>query len=551
MKPASMRKQYEVLAARREIAGVLRRLSALPGRVEYHTVDVTSAAEVERVIARVAAAFGRVDLIVHGAGVQTSTRLDNRKLDDFRRIIDTKLGGLRHVYAAVRRHVDNDVHVHLLTSAFSYFGNDGQPDYGAANEALNRLAQHMSVSGTGSYWTSVGWLAWDGIGMTRGSEYATLVTERGLRGITAGEGRSLFATLMAGRPSVAANILMTSAERRLLDVDVADDALTAPTGVVPGAHAIEGPAWHVDVDRAPYLRDHIVNGAPTVPATFELALAIEAACAVRPGYALAAAENLILSRFIRVVDGRPAKLRSAAHVVSDIGSEVIVRVALVSDFVHESGVVLRKNVVHFEADIHLTATPRPLAGPPTRWQAFAGRAALDPYLDPLAPVRLGGMFACMHDIVIGDERRRARFRIDDTRLLGALSAFRIPPVLLDAMLRLAVVDADGAGTGSVFVPEQIERIRTMADLRDDRIHAEGRDVFIVAAAPTMDGDLLTGRWVQALDAQGTTLALVEFGIARRIHGELGDGVRRSPVRRSSGSVAILDPSLPWINQEAR
>src|SRR5206468_3452184 len=223
-----------------------------------------------------APAYGRVDLVMHGAGVQLSTRLDNRKLTDFRRTLDTKLVGLRNLYTACRRHVTNDVHFHVLTSAFSYIGNDGQPDYGAANEAMNRLTQYMSTAGTGSYWTSLAWLAWDGIGMTRGTEYAVLVTERGLHGITADEGRSLFGTLMRGRPAAAQNILLTNAERRLLNVDVADRQPLVGA-LIPGPTTVAGPTWRLDGDSAPYLREHLVNGTPTVPGTFELALAVEAA----------------------------------------------------------------------------------------------------------------------------------------------------------------------------------------------------------------------------------------------------------------------------------
>jgi hypothetical protein len=167
VKPAECGVEYQSFAAAREIDEVVRRLSALPGRVEYVAVDVTNPADVDRAVAGVVSKYGRIDLVMHGAGVQTSTRLENRKLDDFRRTIDTKIGGLRNIHAACRRHVFNDVHYHLLTSAFSYIGNDGQPDYGAANEAMNRLAQIQSVSGIGSYWTSLAWLAWDGIGMTR------------------------------------------------------------------------------------------------------------------------------------------------------------------------------------------------------------------------------------------------------------------------------------------------------------------------------------------------------------------------------------------------
>jgi len=90
-----MRREYQSFAAAREIDEVVRRLSALPGRVEYVAVDVTNPADVDRAVAGVVSKYGRIDLVMHGAGVQTSTRLENRKLDDFRRTIDTKIGGLR------------------------------------------------------------------------------------------------------------------------------------------------------------------------------------------------------------------------------------------------------------------------------------------------------------------------------------------------------------------------------------------------------------------------------------------------------------------------
>src|SRR6185436_19347028 len=133
-------------------------------------------------------------------------------------------------------------------------------------------------------------------------------------------------------------------------------AFTLPTTT------IAGPSWKLDLDSAPYLREHVVNGAPTLPGTFELALAVEAACAVRPGLAVAAAENLTLSRFVKVTDGHPVHLRSIAQILGEAATETLVRVALVSDFVHKSGAVLQKDVVHFEVDVRLTPDATVLRG---------------------------------------------------------------------------------------------------------------------------------------------------------------------------------------------
>ena len=94
-------------------------------------------------------------------------------------------------------------------------GNDGQPDYGAANEALNRLADVMAPSGNtenAASWCSVAWLGWAGIGMTRGSEFAALAANRGLRGITKTEGQEIFAKYLTGKPTAPINILMADGE---------------------------------------------------------------------------------------------------------------------------------------------------------------------------------------------------------------------------------------------------------------------------------------------------------------------------------------------------
>src|SRR5207247_3497329 len=136
-----LKARYEQCRAAREVNDTLARLGALPGRVKYLCADVSDAAATDQAVREVVARFGRVDLVIHGAGIQVSKALPKKKLEDFRRIVRTKVGGVVNLQRACRSHLpDADVPFHLLTSAFSYIGNDGQPDYGAANEAMNRLA---------------------------------------------------------------------------------------------------------------------------------------------------------------------------------------------------------------------------------------------------------------------------------------------------------------------------------------------------------------------------------------------------------------------------
>src|SRR4029079_15737112 len=115
--------------------------------------------------------------------------------------------------------------------AFSYLGNDGQPDYGAANEAMNRLAGRLNLAHPGTYWSSLAWLGWAGIGMTRGTEYAALAASRRLRGVTRDEGQQIFADAMAGPPASAVNILLADGEVAFYRPEIKSEAAVVAPAV--------------------------------------------------------------------------------------------------------------------------------------------------------------------------------------------------------------------------------------------------------------------------------------------------------------------------------
>ncbi len=71
---AEMKREFEKTRACWEAHRTIRRLSAVGGRVEYMVVDVTDRDQVASVIRQIVSKHGRIDLLVHGAGVQTSTR---------------------------------------------------------------------------------------------------------------------------------------------------------------------------------------------------------------------------------------------------------------------------------------------------------------------------------------------------------------------------------------------------------------------------------------------------------------------------------------------
>ncbi|NOK00067.1 MULTISPECIES: type I polyketide synthase [Myxococcus] len=501
-----LRKRFERFLAARELKATLEGLGRLPGEVLYRAADVTRAADVDRVVQEIVDTHGRLDLVVHGAGTQTSKKLNRRQLGELRTNLGTKLQGLRNLREACVSRLARPVPFHVLTSAFSYIGNDGQADYGAANEALDRLCAWVSDACQEVRWCSVGWLAWDGIGMTRGSEYRVLGASRHLRGIRAEEGEALFLQLVDGRPRQAINVQLTESERSYYALEVlpAEEARSLSAGPVQRELV-------VDAASVPCLEDHLVRGTPTLPGAWALDLMLQAAVGNgRPELRTVTIEDVRFSRFIRVKQGGRQHLRAECTPLIDEPGRHGVRVRLMGDIVHASGVVLEKDLVYAEARFTLTAEP-PRGTPELDAAAPSGQALRvhDPHCAAGAPIELRKMFDCLEEIHIEPSARFARLGLPtEPRQAGST----VPALVLDAALRLSAMHVDGESS-AVFAPIQFQRATFDRGLVDARGGAP-LHLSLKALPPRVDGDLLECGTVAALDEAGRLRMLLEGGLAR-------------------------------------
>ena len=138
-KPTEMKWAFEKAQARWEAAATIDHLNRVGGTVEYLQVDVTDEAQVQQAVHQIHSRYRRIDMLLHGAGVQKSMLLQDRTLADFRRTYSVKVTGLKNLVSAAQQQIGFLPAVHALTSAYSIFGNDGQHDYCAANETMDRL----------------------------------------------------------------------------------------------------------------------------------------------------------------------------------------------------------------------------------------------------------------------------------------------------------------------------------------------------------------------------------------------------------------------------
>jgi acyl transferase domain-containing protein/NAD(P)-dependent dehydrogenase (short-subunit alcohol dehydrogenase family) len=543
-----LKRRFAAHQAAHELATVTRRLAALPGRFEYKTLDLLDEAAVERVVDEVLRRHGRLDLVVHGAGVQVSKVLPKKSLADFRRIVATKLGGLGSIHRACRRRAPaRPVHFHLLSSAFSYLGNDGQPDYGAANEAMNWLAATMDGR-DGAAWSSLAWLGWAGIGMTRGSEFAALAANRRLRGVTRGEGREIFARAVAGRPAAPVTVLLAAGERDFYgpaiaaapaatpepqpagkaearEVTVGWPASPATTSAPPSAPvapvALMRPLA-IELGSAPYLRDHLVHGVPTLPGALLIGIAAEAAASLRPGLRIVAFEDTSFRRFVRVYEGRATELRVDTRVVDEREDEAVMRVQVLADFVHKSGAVLQTDVVQTEIFVRMAASPP--AGP-ARGDVGASSDGVelpDPYLLEGSPVRLNGRFQSLRGLRVAAQSRFAQYRLNgSTYPLSPLQHLLPNVILVDAFWRFGTIMPNGGRSLAVYVPERCDRMRVFFDYTDFDLGWLHEPVLFTGANPRPCGDQLEVGPIEAWDHQGRLRLTVEGGVCRKF-GEVHD-----------------------------
>ncbi|MHB8418730.1 MAG: SDR family NAD(P)-dependent oxidoreductase [Myxococcales bacterium] len=165
----------QAIVAAREVRGTLEAIAAAGGRAAYHGVDVRSPEALAAFLTNLRARRGRLDAVFHGAGVLDDRGYEAKEREGFERVVGTKLGGALSLVHGLPPELGLLV---FFGSVSGVFGNRGQTDYAAANDALDRLAGALSGRFAGPV-LSLDFGPWAGAGMV-GPELAREYERRGL-----------------------------------------------------------------------------------------------------------------------------------------------------------------------------------------------------------------------------------------------------------------------------------------------------------------------------------------------------------------------------------
>lgn len=155
--PAEVEAETSRILAAREVRATLDGLAAAgAASARHHTADVRDAAAVRAAVTDVRARHGRLDGVVHGAGVLEDGLMTGTDPASFGRVFATKVDGARALAGALD---PGTGFLAMFGSVAGVFGNRGQAAYAAANDALDTFAHSWAGRFRGRVVT-VDWGPW-------------------------------------------------------------------------------------------------------------------------------------------------------------------------------------------------------------------------------------------------------------------------------------------------------------------------------------------------------------------------------------------------------
>jgi NAD(P)-dependent dehydrogenase (short-subunit alcohol dehydrogenase family) len=409
--PAAVEDDVRRLTASREVRRTLERVRAAGAQVEYLRCDVADAQAFGGLIDDVYTRFGRLDGVIHGAGVIEDKLVRDKEPASLERVLAVKAGAARTLAARLRP--DGLRFLFFFGSVSGRFGNRGQADYAAASEILNKLAQELDGRWPARV-AAINWGPWGGTGMVS-PEVQRQFEARGVPLIDVATGCSALLDelgVSAGDPEVVIGAAPPSAM-------LAADELTATgLGRLEVVRAL-------DPDRDLYLADHCLDGKPVLPFAAAMELMAETAAAARPALQQGELSGIRLFKGV-TVDGEIPHVRVVAESLPDNAVGVTIADA-------GTGRPCYRSVVR--ATVPAMSAPEPLEG----LEPFPMTVA-DAYRDLLFH---GPLFQGIEEIKGLDARGasttlRGSTPADCVRDAGR-ARWLLDPVLVDAGLQMQVL----------------------------------------------------------------------------------------------------------------
>lgn len=271
------RKKAGKVIAAREMLDNIADFEAAGAKVIYIAVDVADEAGMKAMFASIYKDYGKLDGIVHGAGIIEDKFLADIPSESWSRVVETKVIGLMLLQKYAK--MDALKFFAVFSSVAGRYGNTGQSNYATANELMNRICCRLKAQYPALNMSALNWGPW---GRTKfGAGMVTEATEakfakHGVYLVHAELGRFLFRHQLT---AAGAEVEVICGKAPWEESEAAKGAFVYEARQATGGdkapmlglcvletQANGDSVAHVHLHRRDaYLQDHIIDGTPVLP----------------------------------------------------------------------------------------------------------------------------------------------------------------------------------------------------------------------------------------------------------------------------------------------
>ena len=361
--PVQVEREVSRLERAAAALGAIKAIGDAGGTVVYRSVDLRNPDAVAGVVADLVQRHGRVDVLIHAAGLEISRTLPDKSPEEFALVFDVKVEGWYNLMTALEGTSIGSVMT--FSSIAGRFGNAGQTDYAAANDLLCKAVAGMRRSRPGTRAVSVDWTAWRDIGMAARGSIPAIMKAAGIDMLAPEAGIAVVRRELTagtrGEVVIAQGLgvmLAEDPEASRLDAGFVAKGPTGPMVGSVGAFTLHGGLrveTTLDPKGQPFLDHHRIDGIPVLPGVMGLEAMAEAARVPFPELHVSALEDVAFLAPFKFYRDEPRTVTVAVRYVAD-GTDVLARCR-----VEGSRTLVGRDTpevtVHFTGTVRLTAVP--------------------------------------------------------------------------------------------------------------------------------------------------------------------------------------------------
>lgn len=371
--PALVEKELAGLERAQAAQTAIDAVRAAGGTPHYFSLNLTDAKAVAQVVEQVRHDHGRIDVLLHAAGIERSHALPDKDPREFDLVFDVKSDGFFNLLHAI-----GDMPLGA-TVAFSSiagrFGNAGQTDYSAANDLLCKITSSFRNTRPATRGIVIDWTAWGGIGMATRGSIPKVMEVAGIDMLPPEAGIPLIRRELTAGGTRGEIVIGQRLGILLNEFDATGGLDTSPTNASMNSQTAGGPITGkivslsvsngytvetlLDPHEQPFLHDHQIDGTPVLPGVMGIEAFAEAALSMLPGWYLESVEDIEFLAPFKFYRSEPRRLQVETRVHSH-GTELLADCKLIG-YRSLPNQIEPQRTIHFTGRVRLTQQNRTLS----------------------------------------------------------------------------------------------------------------------------------------------------------------------------------------------